>query len=209
MRLFILVMLSLPACSQTFSFGVKGGVPLTDFFNTAESGQVSYFRNTNRYLAGPTVEVDLPHAWGLEVDAIYRHLNFQNTAMGVDTFSTSSAKANAWEFPVLARYRIPVQHLHLFVDTGVAVETLQGVTEKTIAVTILGVFTSSPSQPSELQHRTIAGFVAGGGIRLQRARLRVQPEIRYTRWSQRHFEDAAGLLSSTQNQAEFLLGITF
>ncbi len=37
----------------------------------------------------------------------------------------------------------------------------------------------------------------------------LSPEIRYTHWGAKHFLSQVGDLSSIQNQAEFLLGLTF
>jgi hypothetical protein len=39
--------------------------------------------------------------------------------------------------------------------------------------------------------------------------IHITPEVRFTRWGAKHFIDPIGLLNSKQNQAEFLLGITF
>jgi hypothetical protein len=49
--------------------------------------------------------------------------------------------------------------------------------------------------------------VIGGGVKIHALFLRISPEIRYTRWTSPHF--SSYLLNSNQNQAEFLLGITF
>lgn len=51
---------------------------------------------------------------------------------------------------------------------------------------------------------TTEGLVIGGGVDLHVQRIHFLPEIRYTRWLNTHF---GGL--SNQNQAEFLVGITF
>jgi hypothetical protein len=39
--------------------------------------------------------------------------------------------------------------------------------------------------------------------------IKISPEVRFTRWSDQHFLDPAGLLKSNLNQAEFLVGISF
>ena len=49
----------------------------------------------------------------------------------------------------------------------------------------------------------------GAGIDVHALIIHIAPEIRYTRWGAQHFLSSNGLLSSTQNQAEFLVGFTF
>jgi hypothetical protein len=50
--------------------------------------------------------------------------------------------------------------------------------------------------------------VIGGGVGIHAPFLHISPEVRYTRWTSKHF-GVSNLLNSNQNQAEFLLGITF
>ena len=95
-------------------------------------------------------------------------------------------------------------------DAGVAWDTLQGL-KQDVTATVAGITGSgsSTSSPSQLQHTTARGFVIGGGLDIKVLVIHIQPEIRYTRWGARHFFDPTGLLSSNQNQGEFLLGIEF
>jgi len=55
----------------------------------------------------------------------------------------------------------------------------------------------------------IFGVAVGGGLDIRLAYLHLLPEIRYTRWNSGHFQNANDPLRWNQNQAEFLLGITF
>ena len=215
MKLLCLWLLgALSALAQPVSFGVKGGVPLTDFFNVATEGNfgnvVNYLSSTNRYIIGPTVELRLPFGLSVEVDALYRHLNYNSTSMGVDVFTSSATTGNAWEFPVLAKYRLPSKIVRPYVDAGIAWDTLSGLTQS-ITTTVFPTQTTNTttSSPAELQHNTTTGFVIGSGIDIHALFLHVSPEIRYTRWGSQHFLSPGGGLSSNQNQAEFLLGITF
>jgi len=52
------------------------------------------------------------------------------------------------------------------------------------------------------------GFVIGAGIDVHALVIHISPEIRYTRWASPHF-NLNGVINSNQNQAEFLVGITF
>jgi hypothetical protein len=53
------------------------------------------------------------------------------------------------------------------------------------------------------------GVVLGGGLELKLPFIRISPEIRFTRWGAKNITDLGGVLHLNQNQAEFLIGITF
>jgi hypothetical protein len=171
------------ASAQLASGGLKLGVPLTDFVNAAQSGTVQYSTVTNRYIIGLTGELHLPFNFGVELDALYRHVNFARNG--------SATTAGMFQFPLLAKYRFPMKIARPFVVAGVAWDTLSGV-----------------GQAIELKNNTVSGFVMGAGLDAHLLLIHVMPEIRYTRWSSQHFS-LQGLLNSNQNQAEFLVGITF
>ena len=215
--LFLLLLAAAPAYSQLVSFGVKAGVPLTDFVDAASganpAGFVDFATHTNRYIVGATGELHLPFGLGVEVDVLFRHFNYQSEMMGVDTLSTGSTTGNAWEFPLLGKYRfMRTKLLKPYVDAGVAFDTLQGLSQ-TIQNTLISstnlTTTTSSSTPTQLQHSTVRGYVFGGGLDFKFLLVHIQPEIRYTRWGAQHFFDPSGLLHSSENQGEFLLGITF
>jgi hypothetical protein len=214
----LLLLGAIAAYSQPFSFGVKGGVPLTDFVNAASStnanGFLDYATHTNRYIVGLTGELRLPFHLGIELDALYRHYNFQSTQQiaGVTTtITTAATTSNAFEFPLLGKFRFGTKALHPFVDAGVAWDTLQGLKQDvtTAVLSVTGSSSSSSSSPSQLRHNTTRGYVFGGGLDFKFLVIHIQPEIRFTRWNAQHFFDPSGLLHSNLNQGEFLLGITF
>ena len=205
--LFLLLAGAAGAFCQPFSFGVKGGVPLTDFLSAAESGHLNYFTTTNRYIAGVTAELRLPFGLGVEVDALYRHLNYQESGSGSSLTGTTTA--SAFEFPLLAKYRFRAKVARPFVDAGVAFDSLAGV-KQAITTVVNGITsTSSTSNPIELHNTTTRGYVVGGGVDIHFLVIHLLPEVRYTRWGAQHFFDVNGLLHSNVNQGEFLLGITF
>ena len=214
--LLLLLLGAVSAYSQPFSAGVKLGVPLTDFVSVAggatPSGFLDYATHTNRYILGVTGELRLPFGLGVEVDALYRHVNYQSSSQLVDATSNASTTANAFEFPVLAKYRFPTKVIRPFIDGGVDWDTLQGL-KQTIESTLFSgtpvSTTSSTSTPSQLQNNTVRGYVTGAGLDIHLLLIHIQPEFRYTRWGAKHFFDSSGLLNSNQNQGEFLLGITF
>jgi hypothetical protein len=229
MRLWVIFLAGAPlALSQPFSFGVKGGVPLTDFLSATNSGGSGYFTTTNRYIVGPEAELRLPFGFGVEFDALYRHLNYTNFSNSVDVLLNSSTTSGAWEFPLLAKYRFPTKIVRPYVAAGIAWDTLSGLNQ-TIRQTVIATgvtSTSRTSSPAELGNNTVIGFVAGFGVDLHLLFLNISPEIRYTRWGSRNFSSISaeigsglnlvpivftnnGALQSNQNQAEFLVGFTF
>lgn len=200
------------ALAQPFALGVRGGVPLTDFINTVTSPDPSldsFGAKTNRYILGPTAEIYLPWGFGLEFDALYRHLNYNVHGEVADLITSGRTTGNAWEFPLLAKYRFPIPGIKPFVDAGVSFDTLGGLKQTIMDILPSGTTTTTTSHPGELRHDTIFGVVAGGGLDIRLAFVHLLPEVRYTRWNSGHFRDANDLLRWNQNQAEFLLGITF
>jgi opacity protein-like surface antigen len=205
--LFLLLFGAASAFGQLFSYGVKAGVPLNEFLNAAESQQFAFSSTTNRYILGPTAELHLPFGLGVEVDVLYRRFSYSGSGTLAGVVTNSSASGNAWEFPVLAKYRFSkVKVVHPYVDAGVAWDTLSGLTQ---AITKNHITTTTTSTPAELNATSTRGFVMGGGLSVKVLLIHLSPEIRFTRWGAQHFIDPNGLLHSNVNQGEFLLGITF
>jgi len=95
-----------------------------------------------------------------------------------------------------------------YIDGGVAWDHVQGLSATITKATYTGATTTKTSNPVELTNPNTAGVVVGAGVDLHALFLHISPEVRYTRWTSQHFsfDDE---LHSNQNQAEFLLGITF
>lgn len=214
--LFALVLGVIAAVPQPISAGVKAGVPLTDLLD-ARPG--AFFVNgsvTNRYLIGPTVEARLPFGLGVEVDAIYRHFRYTSSGGRVNVFGSSAATGNDWEFPLLAKYRFHKPPGRPYVDTGIAWDVVSGHSQNistVFPVTAPGPPTTTTfSSGLGASHNLVSGFVIGGGLEMHAGFVQVSPEVRYTRWFSQHFTSTDfefGILASQQNQAEFLLGLTF
>jgi hypothetical protein len=205
--LLLLLLGAFTAFSQPFSAGLKVGVPLTDFINATSTQNFTFNANTNRYIIGGMAELRLPFGLAIEADALYRHFSFNGA--GVVNAFTSTTTSGAWEFPLLLKYRFPAHIVRPYVEAGYAWDTLSGLTQ-TVKQTIAGqTSTVSTSNPSDLNKSTTEGFVMGAGIDIHVLLIHVAPEIRYTRWGSQHFIDPLTLVHSNQNQAEFLVGITF
>lgn len=212
MRTLCLLLLSAAAlAAQPIGFGVKAGIPMNDFLSTARSGHITFDTNTNRYIIGPSVELRLPFGLGIEFDALYRHFSYSSFGADIlgNTFE-SRTTSGAWEFPLVAKYRFKgVPLIHPFVEGGVSWDRLSGVSQtlSTLSNTVLN--TSSTSNPAELHKDTVSGFVLGGGVDFKLLVIHIVPEVRYTRWGSKHFNDINGLINSNQNQGEFLVGFKF
>lgn len=208
--LLLFVATAVSALPQSFNVGVKAGVPLTDFFSTVRSPNFGFNSNTKRYIIGPSVQLGLPAGFAVEFDALYRRLNYEGNGTLVDVLTNNRTTGNAWEFPLLLKYRFPTPVARPFVSAGVAWDTLSGM-KQSITTTVLPsrVTTTQTDNPGELRNKTTTGFVVGAGVDVRAVFLHIIPEIRYTRWGSRHFSDVTNSLLSNQNQAEFLVGFTF
>ncbi len=187
--LLLLLAVAGSASAQPFSAGVKVGAPLTDVVNAVETGSSSIVASSSTvpFLIGVTAELHLPLGLSIEGDILYRHFSYESLP------SIPSSSSNAWEFPILAKYKFPSKIIRPYVDGGIAWNTLQGL---------------ATGVSSGLQHGTTAGIVLGAGVEIRALVIRISPEIRYTHWSSEAFT-AGSLLQSNQNQAEFLVGVTF
>lgn len=207
----VVLFLAAATAFPQLSVGVKAGVPLTDFFDTVSSPNFGFNSNTKRYIIGPMVQLNLPAGFAVEFDALYRRLNYESDIGLVDVFTNRRTTGNAWEFPLLFKYRFSVPMVRPFVGAGVAWDTLTGV-KQSVTNTLFPsnrVTTGSTEKPAELQNDTTTGFVIGAGVDVHAIFLHISPEFRYTRWGSNHFRDATGGLISNRNQAEFLVGFRF
>ena len=209
--LLVLLLGGVIASAEPFWIGVKGGIPVNDFVNGTSTAQGVLSSTSNRYIVGPELELSLPFGFGVEFDAMYRHYNFQG--FGVSGTATSTTSTSAWEFPLLAKWRVPIPVVHPFIDGGVSWDHLTGT-----GVTASSVFPGPISGPG-VNRNTVFGYVGGAGIEFHARWVRIEPEIRYTRWGSQHFITSSGIsttdatsrsaFSSNQNQLELLLGFTF
>ena len=184
---------------------------MTDFVDAVNGQNLTASAYTNRYIIGPTAELRLPFGLGVEFDVLYRRFGYSSSGLlaGItSTITNKTTTGSAWEFPLLAKYRFKGKLVRPFVSAGVAWDKLSGLTQDVHTI-VAGVTNSTSGTPTELHNDTTRGFVMGGGVEVKALVIRISPEIRYTRWGSAHFVDPIGLISSKQNQAEFLVGITF
>lgn len=176
------------------SVGVLGGAPFTDVTKSTVIGAVQSIPKSTNFTVGPTLQVNLPVNFRIEVDALYRPYDavFQSTT----TAGTSvNVGAQQWRFPVLLQYRFGHSIVRPYLGAGLSFGHLTGIA--TAAKSIL-------SGPGQLLHQSDASPVVGGGLDVSVPLVRISAEIRYTHQTVSYFSNFSNL-----NQAEVLLGIHF
>jgi hypothetical protein len=204
MRLLLLFLATAAlAYPQWLSFGVKGGVPVTDTFKVARSPNLSYLSKTDRWTLGPMLEVRLPFGIGIEANALYGRMSYESES----ELGAARTKANGFRFPFLLKKRFGEGSVKPYLGAGPTFERLYGISQVT------RFFTGSPSatnDPEELRKRSNTGGTVEAGIEFNVLGAKIAPEIRFTRWGSHTFlSTAQNLLKFNRNQAEFLLGISF
>ena len=179
---------------QHISFGVKSGVPLTDAFSDQTTHSIDTithsFSDSKNFVIGPVIEFGLPLGFAVEADALYRPLNLTTDLTIVPSHIThNSTDITSWEFPILGKYYFfHTPGLHPYVEAG-------------------PIFRAVGHEAPYLSN---AGAALGGGVNIQIWKLRIMPELRYSRWG--HDATVASAVTafpSNLNQAEFLIGIGF
>ena len=179
--------LGAPCCAygQSLSFGVVAGAGLSSDFRTQyiQTGNTALldYSTPKRYLVGPTLEFGLPANFSLEVDGIFRPIEY--TFAGVEPNgklnSVSPSPVITWEFPVLAKYRFALGPLKPFAEAGPSFRTAGNL---------------NGTNPS---HK---GITAGVGFETRLWGLNIAPTLRYTRWAEDH--------QTTPDQLELMVGIS-
>lgn len=223
------------ASAQLLRVGVAGGLPLTDVFNARTDPNQPVFQylaspfqsatqRTVPYIVGPAVEVRLTSRFGIEVDALYSRGTYNYTEIFTRSPSLGSAlqetkhAANLWDFPVLLKYRTSVRPgLRPFVGAGISVQyATDGVVESLFGTAgpVGRPFYFSGQRDGSTSGSTSTGATAVGGLEFGFGRMRISPQVRYTRWFNETIK-AGGVilpgrvLDSQQNQVHLLVGVTF
>ena len=153
LRLSFFLLVAVCASAQSFTFGLKGGFPLTYSESSQTGVNFTIDSSSRRFIIGGTAELGLPFGISVEGDVLYHPYNLRDSRFGVTNYTL-------FEIPVLAKLRIGNGLARPYVDAGPE-------------------FRTSPSDLS-LSHD---GFVIGGGIEFRLLLLRISPEVRYTRWA--------------------------
>jgi len=132
-------------------------------------GSVSIFQSNDaseRFIIGASAEVAASKSLSFEIEALYRpirrisridYMPPVDLGNGVTLASQSlSGGDHAWEFPTLAKFRIPAFRTHPVLEVG-------------------STFRST-------QDGTVFGVTAGAGVEVPLKNLSLVPRVRYTRW---------------------------
>ena len=168
--------------AQPVSVGIKGGIPFGDAF-TVGGGKVTLPATTEHWILGPMVEVHLPLGLSVEADALYRRYQINGSG-------------GEWQFPILGKYKFGVGPVKPYVGVGVNFNHVTG-------------FSNLLS--GAVPHAGTQGFSLEGGVEFKLLRLRLAPELRFTHWGNANIDlnPLNIALKSSQNQAMFLVGLSF
>ena len=174
MRPLFVLACSLPLLSSAafgqhlISFGIQGGVPLTDAFSNVTTagpmpltGVITHsYSSSKNYVVGIAAELRLPLGFSVEADALYRPLNLTIDTHYVipNTLINSSQDIRSGEFPILGKCHF--LHLPLvrpYAEAG-------------------PIFRAVAAPGSYLSDH---GFALGGGVDIKLPVIRISPEIRY------------------------------
>lgn len=196
-RIFLFLVTACPILAQTdrpvwVSWGFKLGAPIND-----SAGQNRLFSSTytqGRWTGGPTIELHLPYRFAIEADALYR-TNRGTTSYpfqwepGAHPYNyTNSKTTNAWDFPLLLKYRFHVGALRPFISAGYSWTRESSETASTY-------FCSGPQgscRPTQIEvpdprynfSRNVSilhGPAAGVGIEFKTRHVTISPELRFNR----------------------------
>ena len=186
------------------------GFPSLTSWTLRKETSSAYFTNTKRYTIGPTVEFHLPARFSIEIDALYKRFGFdgQSVLAGGSTFT--GTRGNSWEFPILVKFEVLPGPVRPFVDVGASIRHITGI-KQVRQIVSAGTFSSVElNNPPEFNKDTDVGLAFGAGIALKLGRVRISPELRYTRWGGENLRDPVNaLLRTHRNQGDFLIGFTF
>jgi hypothetical protein len=169
---------------------VKGGVPLNDVVKGAED-------RSGAFTFGGMASLNLPMGFAIEGNALYKRVGYSLDLSGPVGEGVVDSRSGAWEFPVLLKSyplgRNPL--IQPFLSAGLNFRSVR---------------LALPGGDSERTRSS--GLVLAVGARNGMGRIKIAPEIRYTRW-----RDSVVLLPLpgtsgprlNANQVEFLVGITF
>ncbi|MDZ4797181.1 MAG: hypothetical protein SGI92_03385 [Bryobacteraceae bacterium] len=180
--------------------GIKGGIP----FNGSFTDVGRFTSETQRYIVGPMVELRLPAGFAIEGDALYSKVNLSGPLSAVGSVFGSLVDSSSWEFPVLVKKKFGgpnavAASARPYVGAGASFRSLTG----------LGSLPSFITNGREVDKNN-TGFVVAFGVDIRALVLHISPEIRFTRWGTENFGSGlANIWKTNQNQAQFLIGISF
>lgn len=153
--------------SPDFTSAISSRVPpaLANISYAARLGNATFVSSAGpkSLAAGPSVRLELPRRFSIEVQAISRPLRSSVQVLLADrrTFLQVSDRRSTWEFPVLGQYRARIRNTKPFVEFGPAFRLLPD------------VYGAAPF-----------GVAAGAGAERRFGRIAIAPGVRFTHWTQ-------------------------
>ena len=217
LRSLLLLCLSVAASAQRPSPGVKVGVPVSAVCASENTGR---FGSANvcadRYLIGPSMEVEIAGPLSLDFSALFTRMQLQGSvrAVSIYPFFSTQRTGTAWEFPVMGKYRVLRRRLTPFIVFGPTFRRVGFEGQNTI-VNISGPPTAGQvvSSVSDIEEtRWQAGLALGGGMEFRTRFVRLSPELRYSHWASGTACKDCGPLTlpvARSNSTVLLVGIRF
>lgn len=209
----------------------------TSSINPAGSSFDRYNSETKRLLIGPAFRIDLQRGLGLEFDVLYQRVNYDHASVSsAPSFLSQSFEqttANRWQFPLLVQHNWTLSDRKVFAELGPSISRIASSRSTISSITSSGSSTSSNTRSATGQGGTWAGMTVGAGVDLPFFHRHLRPEFRYSHWFSPSassaispaafitgdFTSIPGALLTTpvasptfrtnQNEATFLLGLTF
>jgi opacity protein-like surface antigen len=179
------------AWAQPISFGVRAGVPINGPFEDVTRSGERTFSDSNGYVAGVMVELHLPAGFSVEADGLYQPLHLtQQFPLSTGAVVRISDSFKSWVFPVVAKYRfLRVPLAKPYAEAGPSFRAVE----------------------NAISYFSNTGLTLGAGVEFKLSKLRIEPELRYTRWRADAPATPSGgnLAPSNANQVQFLVGLAF
>jgi len=214
-----------PTGIRRFSFGFRvAGYPFNPLhnkdqnFTTTQAIPATYqIATTNNYLKvgfGPSVEFAVSRRFTLVGELFYHRLDYTETtqiSQGTNnTGITENTRTTFWDVPLLVRFhslRDEGVLAHVYFNAGAAYRDATNIKSNIVTNNPNGTTTTSNTaiRPST---KNLAGAVVGSGLRfVDDFGIKVEPELRYTRWFGKTFDSDS--TRSSPNQIEVDVAFTF
>lgn len=180
----------LGAQPRLLEVGFKVGAPLNELVQAEQD-------RTIPLTIGGMASLNLPAGFAIEGNALYKRLGFRVDSSAFIGGRAIDSRFNSWEFPILLK-SYPLGRNPLFqpfLSAGLNIRATSG--------ELLGLGRN---------RETTSGLILAAGVRNGPGRIKVAPEIRYTRWADRPpaLAGPGGTFARLNaNQLELMLGLTF
>jgi len=212
--LLLLAFLCRSGFTQSLSLGFRAGVPLSDAVWGWHLKYWEWIPESKPYTVGPAVALRLHGRLSIEVDALYKRIGYSRYGTYFNgQYERIKTRADSWEFPVIARYRLLSSRIRPYFASGFSYHHISGAQSTEQAVVGGTWFVFPLDRVYDLQRTSNWGAIVAVGAETRLWGMDILPEIRYTRWSSDIFRDPASpnreTVGSNRDQVEFLVGIMF